>query len=98
MTSFEAQLSTPTTIIVFWDIPGNVIINSYTITVTRLCDNVHLDSISVNGNFTILSITTVLSSGQEYSIGVAPVNSFGRGGKTIDNVIVPEKGNITSQL
>ena len=87
--SFEAQPNTPTTILISWVIPDTSIIDNYTVTVTRLCDNIVLPSYIVNGRNTVL---TGLSSGLEYTVSIVPVNILGKGMERTDNVTVQENG------
>ena len=87
--SFEAQPNTPTTILISWVIPDTSIIDNYTVTVTRLCDNVVLPSYIVNGSNTVL---TGLSSGLVFTVSIVPVNVLGKGMERTDSVTVQENG------
>ena len=89
--SFEAQPNSPTTISISWVIPETSIIDNYTVTVTRLCDNVVLPSLHINGNLTS-SVITDLSSGLDYTVGIVPVNILGEGMERTDNATAQENG------
>ena len=89
--SFEVQSNTPSSIMISWQIPSTSIIDNYTVTLTNLCDNVVLPQYEIDGNFTSLPITGLLS-GLQYTVSIKPVNTFGKGMETTDNVTTQENG------
>ena len=91
LTSFEAQPSTPTTILISWMILDTSIIHNYSVTVTCLCDNIVLPSYNVNGDLTNSFITGLLS-GLEYIVSIIPINILGEGMERTDNVTIKENG------
>lgn len=91
VTLIQAHLSTPTSVLISWHIPDTSIIERYTITTTRLCDFVHLNSIDISGSFTSF-LVSVLSSGLQYRIEISPINRFGKGAERSYNITLPEIG------
>ena len=74
-----------------WVVPAVSIIDNYTVTVTRLCENVVLSQMSgIDGNLTELSID--VPSGFEYSVSIVPINLLGEGMAETDYVTVPGNG------
>ena len=90
ISSLEAQSTTSDSITLSWTIPEGVSIDNYTLTVTRLCDNVVFPpTTGINGSFTTLPING-LSSGLQYTVGVIPLNILGTGMKSSLNATVME--------
>ena len=90
VTSLEAQSTTSDSITLSWTIyiPEGVAVDNYTLTVTRLCDNVvFTTTIGINGNETQYIITG-LYSGLQYTFGILPLNILGTGMESTDNAIV----------
>ena len=85
----KAQSTTSDSITLSWTIPEEVAIDNYTLTVTRLCDNVVFPPLNgIKGSFTTISISG-LSSGLQYTVGIIPLNILGTGVESIIvNVIV----------
>ena len=83
----DAQSTTSDSIILSWTIPEGNIIDNYTLTVTRLCDNVVFTPIGINGNNTQYTITG-LYSGLQYTVGIIPLNILGTGMKFAVNATV----------
>ena len=85
ISSLEAQSTTSDSITLSWTIPEGVSIDNYTLTVTRLCDNVVF-------TLTIASFTTTpingLSSGLQYTVDIIPLNILGTGMESSVNVTV----------
>ncbi len=75
----EAQSTTSDSITLSWTIPGGVAIDNYTLTVTRLCDNVvFTPTTGINGSLTTIPIGG-LSSKLQYTVGIVPLNILGTG-------------------
>ena len=73
----EAQPTTSYSITLSWTIPEGNIIDNYTLTATRLCDNAVSTPITgINGMFTILPIRG-FSSGIQYTVSIIPLNILG---------------------
>ena len=90
ISSLEAQSTTSHSITLSWTIPEGVAIDNYTLTVTRLCDNVMFTpTTGINGSFTTLPISG-LSSGLQYTVGMIPLNILGTGMESSVNVTVME--------
>ena len=90
ISSFEAQSTTSDSIKLSWTIPEGNIIDNYTLTVTRLCDNVvFTPTTGINGNETQYTITS-LYSGLQYTVGIIPLNILGTGMESNVNATVME--------
>ncbi len=88
--SLKAQSTTSDSILLSWTILEGNIIDNYTLTVTRLCDNVvFIPTTGINGNETQYTITG-LSSGLQYTVSIIPFNILGTGMESIVNVTVTE--------
>ncbi len=86
----EAQSTTSDSITLSWTIPGGVAIDNYTLTVTRLCDNiVFTPTTGINGSFTTIPIGG-FSSKLQYTVGLIPLNTLGTGMESSVNAIVME--------
>ena len=86
----EAQSTTSGSITLSWIKPEGNIIDNYTVTVTRLCDNVvFTPTTGINGNKTQYTITG-LYSGLQYTVGIIPLNILGTGMESNVNVTVME--------
>ena len=73
----ETQSTTSDSIILSWTVPEGNIIDNYTLTVTRLCDNVvFTPTTGINGNKTQYTITG-LYSGLQYTVSIIPLNILG---------------------
>ena len=84
----EAQRTTSNSITLSWTILEGNIIDNYTLTATRLCDNVVLTpTTGINGMFTILPIGG-FSSGLQYTVGIIPLNILGTGMESNINATV----------
>ncbi len=87
----EAQSTTSDSITLSWTIPEGNIIDNYTLTVTRLCDDVVFNPITgINGVYTILHIIVGYSSGLQYTVGLIPLNILGTGMESSINATVME--------
>ncbi len=90
ISSLEAQSTTSDSITLSWTIPEVNIIDNYTLTVIRLCDNVVFPpTTGINGNETQYTITG-LSSGLQYNVSVIPLNILGTGMESNVNATVME--------
>ena len=87
----EAQSTTSDSITLSWTIPEGVVIDNYTLTVTRLCDNMVFTPLitDINGSFTTIPISG-LSSGLQYTVGIIPLNILGTGMESSVNATVME--------
>ena len=83
----EAQSTTSYSITLSWTIPEGNIIDTYTLTVTRLCDNVVYTPTNITGNETQYTITG-LYSGLQYTVGLIPLNILGTGMESNVNATV----------
>ena len=77
VTSVNIQPKDPTSVVVSWD-TSNSIINNYTVLYTQLCDNMKGTIVIENGTFNSLTIEN-LYPGFQYSVGITPLNIFGKG-------------------
>ncbi len=84
----EAQSITSDSVTFTWTIPEGNIIDNYTQTATRLCDNVVF--IPTTGVHTTAVLFGGLSSGLQYTIGIIPLNILGTGMESSVNVTVME--------
>ena len=90
ISSLEAQSTTSDSITLSWTIPGGVAIDNYTLTVTRLCDNVvFTPTTGINGSFTTIPIGG-FSSELQYTVGLIPLNTLGTGMESSVNATVME--------
>ena len=90
ISSLKAQSITSDSITLSWTIPEGVTIDNYTLTVTRLCDNVVFPpTTGINGSFTTIPISG-LSSGLQYTVGIIPFNILGTGMESSVNATVME--------
>ena len=90
ISSLEAQSTTSDSVTLSWTIPEGNIIDNYTLTATRLCDNVvFAQTISVTGNETQYTIIS-LYSGLQYTVGIIPLNILGTAMESNVNVTVME--------
>ena len=90
ISSLEANSSANDSITLSWTIHERNIIDNYTLTVTRLCDNVvFTPTTGINGNETQYTITG-LYSGLQYTVGIIPLNILGTGMESNINVTVME--------
>ena len=90
VSSLEAQSTTSDSITLSLTIPEGVTIDNYTLTVTRLCDNVvFTPTTGINGSFTAIPISG-LSSGLQYTVGMIPLNILGTGMESSVNSTVME--------
>ena len=86
----EAQSTTSDSITLSWTIPEGNIIDNYTLTATRLCDNVvFTPTTGIYGGLTILPIGG-FSSGLQYTVGLIPFNILGTGRESSVNATVME--------
>ena len=86
----ESQSTTSDSITLSWTKPKGVAVDNYTLTVTRLCDNVVFPpSTGINGSFAAISISG-LSSGLQYTVGIIPLNILGTGMESSVNATVME--------
>ena len=90
ISSLEAQSTTSDSVTLSWTIPEGNIIDNYTLTVTRLCDNVVFNpTTGINGMFTIIPISG-FSSGLQYTVSIIPLNILGTEMESNVNVTVME--------
>ena len=87
ISSLEAQSATSDSITLSWSMPEGNIIDNYTLTVTRLCDNVVFTATNITGNETQYTITG-LYSGLQYTVGLIPMNILGTGMESNVNATV----------
>ena len=85
----EAQSTTSETVTLLWTIPEGDIIDNYTLTVTRLCDNVMFIPTNISNTFNNISISG-FSSGLQYTVSIIPLNILGTGMEFNVNVTVTE--------
>ena len=88
----ETQSTTNDSITLSWTIPEGNIIDNYTLTVTRLCDNVvftQTTGINGHGNESHYTITG-LYSGLQYTVSIIPLNILGTGMESNVNATVME--------
>ena len=88
----ETRSTTNDSITLSWTIQVGNIIDNYTLTVTRLCDNVVFTpttGINGHGNKTQYTITG-LYSGLQYTVGIIPLNILSIGMEYNVNVTVME--------
>ena len=87
LSSLDGQSTTSDSITLSWTIPEDDVVDNYTVTVTRLCDNVVLPSTTSNDTqYTI----TGLHSGLQYTVSIIPLNILGSGMESNVNVTVME--------
>ena len=90
ITSLNVQPLTPTSVMVSWD-TSNSLVDNYTVSYTRLCDNVIWTLFIVNGT----SNSTVIDSlypGLQYSISITATNLLGKGMERTDSVTLKADG------
>ena len=86
----EAQSTTSDSVTLSWTVPEGNIIDNYTLTVTRPCDNVvFTPTTGINGMFTILPIGGFFS-GLQYTVSIIPLNILGTGMESNVNATVME--------
>ena len=90
ISSLEAQSTVNDSLTLSWTIPEGNIIDNYTLTVTRLCDNVvFTPTTGINGNETQYTITG-LYSGLHYTVSIIPLNILGTGMESTVNATIME--------
>ena len=91
----DAQSITSHSITLSWTVPEGNIIDNYTLTVIRLCDNVvFTPTISVNGNETQYTITG-LYSGLQYTVDIIPLNILGTGMESnVNDTVIDGTGKL----
>ncbi len=90
ISSLEAQSTTSDSITLSWTIPEGNIIDNYTLTATRLCDNVvFTPTTGIRGVHTILPVAG-FSSGLQYTVGIISLNILGTGMESNVNVTILE--------
>ncbi len=90
ISSLEPQSTTSDSISFSWTIPEGNIIDNYTLTVTRLCDNVvFTPTTGINDNDTQYTITG-LYSGLQYTVSIIPLNILGTGMESNVNATILE--------
>ena len=90
ITSLNVKPLTPTSVMVSWD-SSNSLVDNYTVSYTRLCDNIKGTVIVGNGT----SNSTVIDSlypGLQYSISITAANLLGRVMKRNDSVTLEADG------
>ena len=81
-----------TSILASWDTVNTSIVDNYTVTVTRLCDNVSLSPVNViDGKLSSILINGLLS-GSQYRVSLIPANILGEGMEITENVTIDQKG------
>ncbi len=88
ISSLEAQSLTSDSITLSWTVPQDNIIDNYTLTATRLCDNVVFTP-TTGITFTAFPIGG-FSSGLQYTVGIIPLNILGTGMESNVNATVME--------
>ena len=77
ISSLNCSSTASDSITLSWTIPEGNLIDNYTLTVTRLCDNVvFTPTTGINGNKTQYTITG-LHSGLQYTVSIIPLNILG---------------------
>ncbi len=74
-----------------WSVPVTSVIDSYTVVVTRICDNTDITTVALSDAVTSYSIED-LSSGFQYNVSIKPDNIFGEGMKQTESVTLPGNG------
>ena len=74
-----------------WSVPVTSVIDSYTVVVTRICDNTDITTVALSDVVTSYSIED-LSSGFRYNVSIKPVNILGEGMKQTESVTLPGIG------
>ena len=75
-----------------WDTVNTSIVDNYTVSVTRLCDNVLLSPVNViDGDLSCILIDGILS-GSQYRVSLIPANILGEGIEIAENVTIDQKG------
>ena len=90
ITSLNVQPLTPISVMVSWD-SSNSLVDIYTVSYTRLCDNIKGILFIVNGT----SNSTVIDSlypGLQYSISISAANLLGKGMERTDSVTLEADG------
>ncbi len=92
--SLDIQKINTTSILTSWDTVNSSIVDNYTVTVTRLCDNVVLSPVNViDGNLSSILIDGLLS-GSQYRVSLIPVNILGEGMEITEDVTIDVKGTM----
>ena len=94
VTSVNIQPKDPNSVVVSWD-TSNSIINNYTVLYTQLCDNMKGTIVIENGTLNNVTIKNLYPEVQ-YSIGIIPLNIFGKGMETIGMVTLEGTGMIVA--
>ena len=84
--SLDIQKVNTTSILVSWETVNTSIVDNYTVTVTRLCDNVMWSPVNViDGKLSSIMIDGILS-GSQYRVSLIPANILGEGIEITENV------------
>jgi len=89
LTSFDVQPVNSTSVQLTWSLSDSSIIDNYTLSVTRLCDNMVLPELVVDGSVTS-RVISMLSSGFQYGGRIIPVNILGEGMERTGSVTLEE--------
>ena len=90
--SFDIQKVKTTSFLASWDSVNTSIVDNYTVTVTRLCDNVSLSPVNViDGKLSSILIDGLLS-GSQYRVSLIPTNILGEGMEITEDVTIDQKG------
>ena len=90
ITSLNVQPLTPTSAMVSWD-TSNSLVDNYTVSYTRLCDNIKGTILIGNGSSNSTVIDS-LSPGLQYSISITATNLLGKGMERNDSVTLKADG------
>ena len=91
ITSLNVQTLTPTSVMVSWD-SSNSLVNNYTVSYTRLCDNIKGTLFIENGSSNTSTVINSLSPGLQYSISITATNLLGKGIERTDSVTLKADG------
>ena len=94
--SLDIQKVNTTSILASWETVNTSIVDNYTVTVTRLCDNVLLSPVNVIEESSIL--INGLLCGSQYRISLIPANILGEGMEITEDVDLHGKEGFNDQF
>ena len=95
LASFFIHPINTSSIIIYWNVLPNRIIESYTVIYTRLCDNEKKTITIEHGTSNSIAIYN-LYPGLQYSISIIPVNILGEGMEMTDTVTLNDSSTFVT--
>lgn len=89
--SLEVVSNDPISVLSSWILSPGSVVDNYTLSFVRLCDNITFPTITFNGN-TMSTAISYLLNGYEHKFSLSVANTLGTGVIITNNVVVFETG------